>query len=88
MEEDPNGWYVCAAGNLRHAVGYRIEFGSGGPEVINGFVLRWWHRLVLRRAIWRRESRLVDCYLKRRSADRLAAEEAEADRLLAESGGR
>lgn len=83
LDEDPDGWYVCDDHLIHKAVVYKIRFGSGGPEAISGFVLGWWGRFVLRRAIWRRQALLVDQYLAQRSADRLAAEEAEADRLLA-----
>lgn len=81
LDEDPEGWRRLD-GLLWHPLGYRIESGSRGPETLNGYALGWWGRFVLRRAVWRRDGVLVDRYLEKARTARLAAEEAEADRLL------
>lgn len=82
LDEDPEGWRVFED-TLYHPLGFRIESDSGGPYSVNGRALGWWRRFVLRRALYRREAALVDAFLAKKAATRLAAESAEVDRLLA-----
>lgn len=83
LDEDPAGW-VTHGSDLFHAyTKIRILFDQTGPVAVNGYVLGWWRRWLLRRAVWRRESWVVDDYLVRRDTERARAEEAEVDRLLA-----
>lgn len=81
--EDPDSWRVTPEDDLHHPVGYRIRF-AGGQIWVNGFLLGWWGRFALRRAVKARERHIVGAYLAKRASDQLAREQAEVDRIFAE----